>query len=112
MADHTIPRLGEEDLQQLVMDLVRGDIFVSASMSPDSIPIVFPVVALGGFSEWTMEELSEIGVLYEYYSKAGNMSVNGLPMFWSCRYMHKEDWKIVRERAKVAIQAAETAAKG
>ena len=39
------------------------------------------------------EYLKNIGMLYEEYSKAGPMSMNGLPMFLSCKIVSVEDTK-------------------
>jgi len=55
------------------------------------------------------EHLKSIGLIYEYLDKAGPMSVNGQPNFFSCRFMNKEDaatmweyyekYKAIREEA-------------
>ena len=53
--------------------------------------------------------LSSIGLIYEYLSEAGPMSVNGKPTFFSLKYLNKEDtekmidyyyqYKEIREKA-------------
>lgn len=40
-----------------------------------------------------------------WIDKANPMSVNGYPTFFSCRLVHKDDWKVIGERA-LAVQAA------
>ncbi len=42
----------------------------------------------GAIKQW----LSNIGIIYEHYSKGGPMAVNGCPTFFSCRLMHIKDW--------------------
>ena len=39
------------------------------------------------------EQLKSIGLVYEYLSEAGPMSVNGKPTFFSCRLLNIEDTK-------------------
>jgi len=56
-------------------------------------------VVEGFLKQW----LANIGILYEYMSQAGPRSINGCPMFFSVRYMHREDWC----RARGAIQREE-----
>jgi hypothetical protein len=36
-----------------------------------------------------------IGVIWEWNSKSSPRSINGYPIFMSCRIMHKEDWEEV-----------------
>jgi hypothetical protein len=44
------------------------------------------------YRQWT----ADVGIVYEYYDKAGPRGINGYPMFTSCRILHREDWDIVR----------------
>ncbi len=37
----------------------------------------------------------QIGVVWEWYSESLPRSINGYPIFMSCRIMHKEDWEEV-----------------
>lgn len=53
---------------------------------------------LGGFSQGRM---SDLGVIYEEYGKAGPRAVNGYPIFWSFRILNRSDWERAR---KVIIQ--------
>lgn len=43
--------------------------------------------------EWFREHTEQIGVIWEYLAQAGPRSINGMPMFFSCRFMHREDWQ-------------------
>lgn len=51
---------------------------------------------LSGFQAGRM---SDLGVIYEEYSKAGPRSINGYPCFFSFRVLSRNDW----ERARKAI---------
>jgi len=44
-----------------------------------------------------LEELIENppGIIYEYISEAGQMCVNGMPIFFSCKMISSEDAKRV-----------------
>lgn len=99
-----VPRKSREELRKFVDDFVSGRIFSSAHLPPTDdrlIGGVFLTAGLGGFSEWTLEELQQIGIIYEYLNQAGPRSINGYPCFFSLRVLHVEDWRI----ALVAINA-------
>ena len=70
---------------------------------------VFMPLIFGALRDWTEEEVSQIGIIWEYLSAAGPLSVNGQPMFLSCRIMHRDDWKIVREMCEKANEASKIA---
>lgn len=98
--DLSIPRLSEEALRKFVLEFLGGAIYTSADLRRvENIGIVFLPV-LGLFEGRTKEELSQVGVIWEYLSKAMPRSINGMPIFSSCHLMHIEDWK----RARLAIE--------
>jgi hypothetical protein len=41
--------------------------------------------------EHAAEWVKDAGIIYEYISAAGPRSINGYPMFTSCRKLNKED---------------------
>ena len=47
----------------------------------------------------------QIGVVWEWHNKCLPRSINGYPIFMSCRIMHKEDWEevlpVLREKQKM-----------
>jgi hypothetical protein len=45
-----------------------------------------------------------LGVIWEWMAKAGPRSINGYPIFFSCRLMHRDDWT----RAEKAILREQT----
>ena len=104
-----VPRMTDDELADVVRAVVSGAIFTSAQCPPDMIGSVFIVLGLGGFGSIDPES---VGLVYEYMDKAGERGINGLPMFMSCKFIHKDDLPIVIERATVARAALDRAASG
>ena len=84
-----IPIMDEKNLRELAMDICDGKVFHDRMIDPNrfqqDVGMVFMPLALGG-----MEGLKGIGLMYEYYDKAGPRSVNGMPCFFSCRILHRD----------------------
>ena len=86
-----IPTMNEKNLRELAMDICDGKVFHDRLINPErfqqDVGMVFMPLALGG-----MEGLKEktIGLMYEYYDKAGPRSVNGMPCFFSCSILHRD----------------------
>jgi hypothetical protein len=89
-------RMTADEIKDFVMGWCDGKIFTDRHCHQErDITMVFMVLALGGIPEgWTEENL---GLIWEWMDKAGPMAVNGMPTFFSCHMMHKEDWEICRE---------------
>ena len=100
-----IPRLSDEQLRGFINDFLGNKFFTSAHLREHEFGMltsVFFPIALGMFSDYTRESIGRnLGLIYEEYSQAMPMAVNGLPMFVSCRLMHKLDW----DRARKVIHA-------
>jgi hypothetical protein len=98
-----IPKLSDEKLREFVDDFVSNRIFTSAHLHENEaatmLSMVFMPIALGCFSKVQEESFKNVGVIWEYYSKAGPRSINGRPIFFSLNVLHIDDW----ERAKKAI---------
>lgn len=96
-----IQHMSEENLKKFVDDLVSGRIFTSAQINDaDMIGMVFMPLVLGALRGWSDTGLANIGVVWEYLDRAGPMSVNGYPAFFSMRLIHIDDWKIAVEAAR------------
>lgn len=94
-----LPRQTEEKLREFVDDFVSNRIFTSAHLrdgEENMLPMIFMPLALGCFSTVQPDTLSQVGVLYEEYSKASPRSINGRPMFISFKMLHIDDWKRVQ----------------
>lgn len=99
-----VPRLTDDELRKFIDDFVSNRIFTSAHVSEGSqnlLSMIFMPIAFGAFKDQNEESVKNIGLIYEYYDKAGPRSVNGYPIFFSLRYIHTKDW----ERARKVIHA-------
>lgn len=96
------PRLDEEQIKEVAMGLVKGRYFCGTMAPSDMLSMIFPIIALGGLSDIDPET---VGNIIEELDKAGPRSVNGYPVFFSCRVIHKDDWEVIAEKA-TAAQAA------
>lgn len=97
-----LPRMTDDQLREFVLGLCDGKLFTSEHVKNErDIPMIFMPLALGAIGDWSKEELAEIGVVWEWLKEAGPLGVNGNPLFFSMRLMHKDDW----ERAVKAWEA-------
>lgn len=91
--------LTDEEIKKLADDIYKGLVFTDRHIqNPDDISRVFmPLVLL---KEEQIEELKaeSPGMIYEYMDKAGPMSINGMPMFCSFRFLSQEDAKKVNDK--------------
>ncbi len=89
-------RMTADEIKEFVMGWCDDKIWTDRHChSERDILSVFMVLALGGLPEgWTENNL---GLIWEWMSKAGPLAVNGQPTFFSCHIMHKEDWEVCRE---------------
>ena len=82
----------KKELKQLAIDIVEGKVFGSWQISnPDLLPLVF--MTLFFMEEKQIKDLEKEGVVhfYEYLDKANQMSVNGMPTFFSSRTITKDE---------------------
>jgi hypothetical protein len=87
----------EGEIKQLAMDIGDGKVFSHTQCTnPGDIRSVFMPLALGVLSGWSEKEFKDIGLIYEYYEKAGPRSVNGMPMFMSMRLLSIDDLRRLR----------------
>ena len=91
----------EEELKQIAKDIVNGQIFTSMQVSQESIPSVFMVLSF--LDEESVKKLSkDLGMIYEYYSKALPRGINGNPCFASaCTLNKKETTKVITYVKKI-----------
>jgi hypothetical protein len=98
----------EDEIKTTVLGLVHGRIFCASQAPPNLLGSIFLPLGLGGING---VDVKTIGNIIEDFDKAGPRSVNGYPMFLSCRLVHVDDWKVITDRALKA-QAAIDAAVG
>jgi hypothetical protein len=90
-----LPRLPADKLKEFVLGVCDNSIFLSSQVRERSlVHLVFLPLALGALKEWDDDSLKKIGVVYEYYDQSLPRSINGMPIFGSCRMLHIDDWKI------------------
>lgn len=89
-------RMSDDKIKELAQDMYKGLIFTNMHLqNHEDIPRVFvPMMMLD------KEQVEEIkrnppGMIYEYMSSAGPLSINGMPIFMSFRMLNKEDTKRV-----------------
>ncbi|MFA6971781.1 MAG: hypothetical protein WC208_10320 [Gallionella sp.] len=96
-------------LKDLAEDFYKNKIFIDRFLGrePNLLPNVFMcLMFLKPKQRMEMKRYS--GMIYEYYDKAGQMAINGYPMFFSMRVMHKYDVPIFfryYNKIKKAVEA-------
>ncbi len=91
--------MAEEEIKKLSDDMYRGLVFTDRHIQdPNDVSRVFMPLAL--LEKEQIEELKvkDPGMIYEYIDKAGPRSINGMPMFFSFRFLSQEDAKKVMEK--------------
>lgn len=101
------------NLRSLALDIVEGKVFGSWQLrNPEKeLSMVFMVLLFA-----KKEDIpSDIGAVYEYMDCAGTGSINGNPVFYSCRFITTQQYKEVcdyvkeaREHRKSFIEANDT----
>ena len=96
-----LPRMTREKLREFVMGWCDGWIFSSWHLEQRHegrlLTSVFTILALGG-AALLPEDHEEVGLIWEWISHPDGgrttfpMGINGMPMFLSCRFMHRLDW--------------------
>jgi hypothetical protein len=90
-----------EYLTQLAKDIAMNLVFTDRHVREFDIThlgMIFMPLVLGAFADATDEYKQDIGMIYEYYDKAGPRGVNGYPCFFSFGYINKHDAQIVWEK--------------
>lgn len=78
----------DTELKQFAIDLFDGKIFTDRHL-PDGLAahmVFMPLV----FTEISQAEIEQVGLVFEYFSEAGPRSVNGCPIFFSMRFLNRE----------------------
>ena len=92
----------KEELKQIAIDLADGKIFSDRHIregDSKSIGTVFMPLILGAFGDMTEEEqkAGKVTFIYEYLDKAGPRSINGMPCFFSCQILNREETELMFE---------------
>jgi hypothetical protein len=89
LEDNNLPSLPEEDIKQIASDLFHSKIFTSEHLKTE-MHLINQIFSILLFLEKNKIP-KNLGMIWEYLSKAGPMSVNGYPMFLSCHFLNMED---------------------
>lgn len=85
----------DSELKQLAIDIVDGKVFTDQHISQSQkhmLGQVFMPLLLGGVDELRAhDKLGDLGLIYEYYSEAGPLSINGMPTFTSLNFLSITD---------------------
>lgn len=93
-------KLDQEELKAFAVGLAEGRVFTSSHVrNPDDVRSVFMILALMRRLP-PNDFLEKVGVVWEWIDKAGPRAINGMPMFFSCRFMHIADWARAVDAAK------------
>lgn len=112
---YVIPAMTPEQMKTFVRDYIDGKIFSLHHMPPDvaldTVAMVFMPIAMGMLSALGPEGIKNVGTIYEYLVDAVPRSVNGYPVFLSCKLVDKADWEKAREKILKILEAREESLK-
>lgn len=103
----------EPELRQLVLDICDNKVFTDRHCrTADEVAMCFPVLQFMKLCDQKFMAANPPGMIWEHYSKAAPMAVNGLPMFWSLHLLSPADTSKVHplvmaelDRRKAFLQA-------
>jgi hypothetical protein len=89
--------MGTKELKQLAMDIIDNKVFGTWNLKNPETEFSMVFMISFFFKEEQIDQFKkdEIIHFYEYYDKAGPRSVNGMPCFFSCKIINKENWRQV-----------------
>lgn len=74
-----------------------GKVFTSRQITNvQDLRRVFVPIALGAFKDYTVDQINDIGLIYEYYKVAGPRGINDMPMFFSMRMLNLANFNKVK----------------
>lgn len=97
----------DDEVKGLARDLVMNKVFMSDQCRiAEDIPMVFPILSFLKKEDIDGMVERKVAYLYEYNDKATpGRSVNGYPIFFSCRTLTQEDYQRVRAEEKKMREA-------
>ncbi len=107
-----VPRMTEDDIKELVLGLAQDRVFTATELPREDVRMLQMVFVPLAFTPLAELDWDNIGNIVEYLDKASERSINGYPIFMSCRIVHKDDWAVVVERAIKAREALAAAIEG
>ena len=86
------------ELKRLAVDIVEGKVFGTWNIPSEDrnlVPLIFVPLCFIDEKQFRKLKSRKVAHVYEYLYKAGPRSVNGYPIFFSCRFLTRKDWKKV-----------------
>ncbi len=103
------PSKTDEELRNLAIDFRAGRIFTDRDVQdPMMLGMVFMVFLFVDGPLRKALQANPPGLIYEYYSKAGYRSINGMPTFLSVNMLSREQTKKVSGYVKKLFLAEKT----
>ena len=84
--------MSDEEVRKVALDILQNRIWTDQHCgSLRNTELSFPI--LGMMDQEQLQKMTDekITMIYEYMSKAGPLSCNGMPMFFSCRTANEVD---------------------
>jgi len=102
--------LSEEELREIAEGIYHGRIFCDRQVhTPQEIPMVFMPLALMDDKGRASMILQDANFVYEYVEKAGPRSINGMPCFFSMRFLTTDQAKKVLDCHHEMVEARKDA---
>ena len=93
MSEPRVPKTDEE-LRRLAFDVVSGMVFTDRHVEePRDVSMVFMPLVLMKPDDLKAFQSMKPRLIYEYLSEAGPRTCNGMPGFFSMRYLDEEECK-------------------
>jgi hypothetical protein len=84
--------LADTELRQLVLDICDNKVFTDRHCRTfDEVVMCFPILTVMKLCDRKFVAANPPGLVWEFYSKASPTGVNGLPMFFSCKFLSPAD---------------------
>lgn len=94
-----LPSRPVEELNKLAKDIATNLVFTSNHIRDNHLTgSIFMPLILGAMSNFSEEGIKSVGMVYEYFDKAGPRAINGYPMFMSCAFLNQKDTEYVWEK--------------
>lgn len=107
--------MDDKELLALAEDMINGKVFGDWMLPKEDTGVVFSVfMGLILLDDKMRQKLidAKVVAMYEHFSEAGSMCVNGLPTFLSCHFITEPDMKRLKpmvEKLKDAMAKAKDA---
>lgn len=102
-----LKKIRTEKLKKIAKDMWAGKIFTNQQIQhKDDLGLVFMPLLFLRKEDVDYFKKIQVEFVYEYLTEAGSRSINGMPTFFSCRTLSKDEseemWEYYNEFKKVA----------